>query len=103
MIAETIVAEVKKAKFFSVISGEVDTWDVHKEETTGDYAVKESFIGFKEQHCQQAGGTGPKLWFSSWARLWWKWINGRKKKRSKQYNITKVSLGNIYSLLQPHT
>ena len=51
MITETIVAEVKKAKFFSVISNEIEDAAsveqislvvryVHKEETTGDYVVK---------------------------------------------------------------
>ena len=70
MITENIVAEVKEAKYFSVISDEVEDAAaveqislvvryVHKEENnhqyTGDYFVKESFVGFKEQHRQMTG------------------------------------------------
>ena len=64
MIAEAIIAEVNEAKFFAVISDEVQDSAsieqislvlryVHKDEDL--YMVKESFIGFKEQHREMTG------------------------------------------------
>ena len=64
MITEAIIAEVNEAKFFAVISDEVQDSAsieqislviryVHKDEDL--YMVKESFIGFKEQHREMTG------------------------------------------------
>ena len=120
MIAETIVVEVKKAKSVSVNSNEVEDAGsmeqislvvryVHKEQITADYVVKESFVGFNEQHCQVTGDAIAStilnkleemgLNFDFFSRQGYDgsaWINGREKKRSKQYNIANISLGNIY-------
>lgn len=64
MITETILAEVNEARFFAVISAEVQDAAsieqitfvlryVHKEGNV--YVVKESFVGFKEQHREMTG------------------------------------------------
>ena len=59
MITETILAEVSEARFFAVIADEIQdaasieqiTFVLRYVHKQGDvYVVKESFIGFKEQH-----------------------------------------------------
>ena len=64
MILETIIAQVKEARFFAIISDEVQDAAsieqvtfviryVHEEDD--EYIVKESFVGFKEQHREMTG------------------------------------------------
>ena len=64
MITEKVVAEVNEAKFFSVISDEVQdvasieqiTFVLRYVHHEGEsYVVKESFAGFKEQHREMTG------------------------------------------------
>ena len=66
MITETIIAEVNEAKFFAVISDEVQdaasieqiTFVLRYAHKEGDsYVVKESFVGYKEQHREMTGDT----------------------------------------------
>ena len=63
-ILETIIAQVKEARFFAIISDEVQDAAsieqvtfviryVHKEDD--EYIVKESFVGFKERHREMTG------------------------------------------------
>lgn len=64
MITEKIVANVNEAKFFAVICDEVQdaasieqiTFVLRYVKKEGDhFAVKESFVRFKEQHCKMTG------------------------------------------------
>ena len=63
IITESIIAEVNEAKFFAVISDEVQdaasieqiTFVLRYVHKGDSYAVKEKFVGFKEQHREMTG------------------------------------------------
>lgn len=64
MILDTVVSEVNKAKYFSIICDEVQDASANEQITFvlryvhrdgDDFFVKETFVGFKEQHREMTG------------------------------------------------
>jgi len=122
VVKTALIDKVKEAKFFSVLCDEVQdvssteqvTFIVRYVEKEDDmFVIRESFIGFKEQHRNMTGSTLAATILGKIEELGldccmirgqgWQWLNGWLDQRGKRHHFQAIPFCHLYTLCEPHS